>query len=826
MKKTLISTAVALTCSFAPLVHADILGALKCLQGNCEGAAMPSSGNPLAGLLRLGQMQMTQSNDLGTWAQDFEAGQRAKALKDWPTAQSRTLAALKGMDEYGAQYPDRVRLYAAQQRVALSTLIEIARAEGLTKDAIPHMERLLAIEEAELAHRIASGNPDLASMTTADMMAIFKSMMEVGTSSAVYLNRRLITPEMEGTRLDEMLVQRLPKVEMTMVSLTEAYAEMGMREKAIAIFEDPFKRFLARQSANTNPMARQNIDVGVESACFRMAIALARLGPGPQADEAFACAQRESSKNYVVYGVKSTLGIMHDAAAERRRLFTGAYAAYVMAAESPMARQKLIGLVAETKGASNRYRERRRSIWTRSTSMRMFRARQEFTDHERRLTDMSLKGANYAEALAMWTNEEHALMTKYFEEFQRAGIQDVFTPGEQILARSQFKLEKRGLEIGGEEVLIGYSIYRPVDFKNLQLAPSRVLRYVVSKNATQVKDIGTLTEINQLSRQWRSAVVAGKDDGGQALGALLLGGLSVQARAAKSWVIDPDGVLSVLPFEALNEPQAGGRVIDRHNVRYVTSIAEFSEPSSASPPAGPGATAVIVADPVFSAVGAASTNGLTGEMRTVTGELLRNMQLKPLPETREEAGHVAAAMSRIGVATKLYTGDQATLDAFTFQQAPRYLHVATHGIFLEPGINLGDQGYVRLATALPGLQSALALSASDKGSTLTGADISRLNLRGTELVVFSACDTGNGEIEAGEGVASLRRSVEEAGAQSSITSLWPVPSKATATLMSDFYTRLAAGQSKTEALRQAKLSLMKSSPNPMNWAGFVLAGEP
>lgn len=810
MKNTLIAVAASISCSLVSTVH----------------AATPLDGNPLAGLLRLGQMQMTQSNDLGTWAQDFEAGQRAKALKDWPTAQAKTVAALKGMDEYGAKYPDRVGLYSVQQRVALSTLVEIARAESRPKDAITHLERLLMLEEAELSTRMASGNPALASMTSADAMAIFKSMMEIGTSSAAYLNRRLITPEMEGTPLDEALAQRLPKVEMTMVSLTEAYAEMGMREKAIAVFEEPFKRFLARQSANPNPMARQSIDVGVENACFRMAIALARLGQGPQADEAFACAQRESSKNYVELGVKNTMGFMHDAAAERRRLFMGAYAAHVLATENPKARQSLLGLVAETKGASNRYRERRRSIWTHSTSMGLFRARAQFANHERRLTSMTPMGASSAAAMGMWMNEESALMTMYFEEFQKAGIQNVFVPGEQILARSQSKLERRGLEIGGDEVLIGYSVYRPVDFKTVQLAPSRVLRYVVSKNATQVQDIGTLTEINQLSRQWRSAVAAGKDEGAQALGAMLLEGLSDQARAAKSWVIDPDGVLSVLPFEALSEPQAGGRVIDRHSVRYVTSIAEFAEASAAPAPAGPGATAVIVADPVFAATGAASTSGLTGELRSVTGELLRNMQLKPLPETREEAAQVAAAMSRMGVATKLYTGDQATVDAFTFQQAPRYLHVATHGIFLEPGINLGNQGYVRLATALPGLQSALALSASDKGATLTGADISRLNLRGTELVVFSACDTGNGEIEAGEGVASLRRSVEESGAQSSITSLWPVPSKATATLMSDFYTRLAAGQSKTEALRQAKLTLMKSSPGPLNWAGFVLAGEP
>ena len=131
----------------------------------------------------------------------------------------------------------------------------------------------------------------------------------------------------------------------------------------------------------------------------------------------------------------------------------------------------------------------------------------------------------------------------------------------------------------------------------------------------------------------------------------------------------------------------------------------------------------------------------------------------------------------------------------------------------------------RLAEAQ--LQGAIPTQDSaERSSFLTGADITRLNLRGTELVVFSACDTGNGEVVAGEGVVSLRRSVEEAGARSSVTSLWPVPSASTARLMVDFYENLGSGLGKAQALRQAKLSMLKSSPDPVHWAGFLLAGEP
>jgi len=828
MKKALISTSVVVAWAFSTLAHADVFDALKCLARGCRAGGLPGAVNVLPVWLKQGQIPSQIATSQLPWMQDFAAGQYAKGIKDWSTAKTRTSLALQGMETYGEQHPGHEMLFSVHQRNALTTLVEVAKAQGRPADGLPHLERLMVLEEAELSHRIASGDPGLASMTSGDAMAMLKSVFEVGISSAAHLNRRLLTSDMEGTPLEEALAERLPEAAMTMVTLAETYAELGMREKAWTVFDDPFKRFLLRQNENPNPATHQSLNVVVENACFRMAMALARLGQSSQADEAFACAMQQSSKNYIELGVMNTMGVMQDAAAERRRLVAGAYASYVFSADNPQGLQSLLSLVAETKGASNRYRERRRAIWTHSTDRRFTRARQQFADHERRLTDMPLQGMNTGEALAAWMNEEHRLMSAYVGDFQKAGIQDVFSPGEQILARSRSKLDTKGRAQGGDEVLIGFFVYRPVDFSALQLQPARMLRYVVSNNVAHVQEIGSVAEINRLVRQWRSAAVAGKAAGAGALSERLLGGLPSIARKARSWVIDPDGALSVLPFEALALPWASaGRVIDLLTLRYVTSIAEFADPSESSvPSAVPGGTAVIVADPVFAGYISAGERTLSRELRTTSGELLRNLRLQPLPETREEARQVEAAFSRMGVTSQLHTGAQATPDAFNFSRAPRYLHVATHGIFLEPGVSLAHQGYVRLASALPGLQSALVLSASDMGSILTGADIARLNLLGTELVVFSACDTGNGEIEAGEGVASLRRAIEEAGARSSITSMWPVPSQATARLMADFYARLAAGQSKSEALRQAKLMLMKNSPNPVHWAGFLLAGEP
>jgi len=92
-------------------------------------------------------------------------------------------------------------------------------------------------------------------------------------------------------------------------------------------------------------------------------------------------------------------------------------------------------------------------------------------------------------------------------------------------------------------------------------------------------------------------------------------------------------------------------------------------------------------------------------------------------------------------------------------------------------------------------------------------------------VVLSACDTGLGEVT-GDGVVGLSRSLLAAGAQSTVVSLWAVPDAPTAALMKAFYTELWQGQNKAQALRQAMLQTQADYPDPINWAAFVLVGNP
>ena len=115
---------------------------------------------------------------------------------------------------------------------------------------------------------------------------------------------------------------------------------------------------------------------------------------------------------------------------------------------------------------------------------------------------------------------------------------------------------------------------------------------------------------------------------------------------------------------------------------------------------------------------------------------------------------------------------------------------------------------------------------------LTALEAGNLDLTATELVVLSACNTGQGEVKNGEGVFGLRRALEEAGAQSVMMSLWSVPDKETLELMKLFYQKWLSGMDKHEALKQAQLEMRQRVRSehdghdlPYYWAAFVLVGR-
>jgi CHAT domain-containing protein len=156
----------------------------------------------------------------------------------------------------------------------------------------------------------------------------------------------------------------------------------------------------------------------------------------------------------------------------------------------------------------------------------------------------------------------------------------------------------------------------------------------------------------------------------------------------------------------------------------------------------------------------------------------------------------------------------------------RMLHFAVHGM-------LADE--FGLAT-----QPALVLSQAGRAEHGSGLlqlnDILEMRLH-AELVVLSACNTGLGRLWEGEGIVGLTQVFLSSGASAVIVSLWNVLDQSTSLLMERFYRRLKQGQSKVEALRQAKLAVLQATIDvqaigmqqslaaPFYWAPFILVGE-
>ena len=144
----------------------------------------------------------------------------------------------------------------------------------------------------------------------------------------------------------------------------------------------------------------------------------------------------------------------------------------------------------------------------------------------------------------------------------------------------------------------------------------------------------------------------------------------------------------------------------------------------------------------------------------------------------------------------------------------RYVHFATHGL-------LDDRNPLYSGIAL----SPTAAARDAEGDWLLQAyEIFGMDLRAS-LVTLSACQTGLGKLERGEGVVGLTRAFFYAGAPSVVVSLWSVADEPTAEFMELFYGRLRAGTPKGEALAQARRETMRRHPDPYYWAPFILQGD-
>ncbi|MEO5906931.1 MAG: CHAT domain-containing protein, partial [Saprospiraceae bacterium] len=254
-----------------------------------------------------------------------------------------------------------------------------------------------------------------------------------------------------------------------------------------------------------------------------------------------------------------------------------------------------------------------------------------------------------------------------------------------------------------------------------------------------------------------------------------------------SFVIIPDGMINFVPFEILKD-RTGEYLIENATISYAPKYLMKTDL-----PQTENAIDIFCLLPQYKI------------KENLKKEISRG-SFYHLPYARMEVDSIRSIFSKSTLTSKV-TDKQ---DFERQVRSARIFHYAGHAIIRA------DKAY-------------LALSDEETDNAqLTDEEIALLR-DPVDLVVLSACETGLGKLEQGEGIRSLGRSFMEAGARATIISLWNVNDQSTAIIMTDFYKNLKAGMRKDDALRLSKLKYLKNASSmlshPYYWAAFIPAGD-
>jgi len=363
---------------------------------------------------------------------------------------------------------------------------------------------------------------------------------------------------------------------------------------------------------------------------------------------------------------------------------------------------------------------------------------------------------------------------------------------------------------------------------------ARYLAFVLKGPGCEVVrvELGTAAALDDTASAWHevlrdpSALPERVRHRGLALSGLLLDPLLEEVGDRKHWLIVPDGPLATIPIGAL--PTGDGYAIEHYLMTYLDRANDLLRPRS---PSGEGA--VVIGDVDYDA--SRSTEGAPRSFLAPCN----GGDFGALPGTAAETEQIAGRWTRFRRSESISTlgGESATESAVASALEGKALaHIATHGFFatgdcrsaLADGI--GYDPMVLSGLVLAGAnRSADARSPED--GILTAGEVATLDLSGTDLVVLSACETGLGEIQSGQGVLGLRRGFAIAGARTLVMSLWAVPDEETTALMDAFYRRhlRRRGMPAAQALRAAQLERLakqrsEGAEHPFEWAAFIASG--
>lgn len=284
--------------------------------------------------------------------------------------------------------------------------------------------------------------------------------------------------------------------------------------------------------------------------------------------------------------------------------------------------------------------------------------------------------------------------------------------------------------------------------------------------------------------------------------------------------LSADGIYNQINLEAIATPD-GRYVIDNSNIILVSNTKDIYLRSTKKKQAGSDNTASMFGNPTFYVTASASRN------------------IPDLPGTEKEISQLHDLLKEKGWMTNEFVERSAAEEKIKELNSPKIFHIATHGLYrpsTEVTLENQIEGNEAVLTQNPLMRTGLLLRGAgdllDKtdynynmeSGILTAYEAMSLNLDKTDLVVLSACETGLGDLEAGEGVYGLQRAFLVAGAKVLIMSMFKVDDEATQKLMLKFYQKWLNTNNLRQSFIDAKKELRVEYPEPIYWGAFMMIG--
>jgi CHAT domain-containing protein/Tfp pilus assembly protein PilF len=404
-------------------------------------------------------------------------------------------------------------------------------------------------------------------------------------------------------------------------------------------------------------------------------------------------------------------------------------------------------------------------------------------------------------------------------------------------ARKPATLDAIQARIGEGKALVEMTSYRPFPASGFgrigSKRPEHYLAFVVRPRLeVDMIDLGEREPLDALVDRLRRAIEERRDDAGalaRKLDSMVMQPIRTHMPGVRDLWLSPEGALNLLPWVALVDEQ-GRYLVESHRFTLLTSGRDLLMfEGGADEGAGP---AVAFGAPDF---------GTGAGVLPAAGA--KTLHFEPLPATASEVQRIAKSWPDM----QIYLGKEATEARLKSIHRPLILHLATHGFFFQlaapprqrppslrgvwleamagPAASRDQDGLLGSGIALAGANETRG---GPEDGLLSALEASALDLRGTKLVVLSACQTGQGAVVSGEGIYGLRRALALAGSEAQILTLWNVQDEVTAAFMVALHDKLAKGAARSDALREVQQAYRRdpATAHPFFWAAFFLQGAP